>query len=115
CQRERPDPNCGRVRQPDPRGADMTARLSAAAVLGLGLLAVVGEAQPPAPAGSPASVREAVYFGPAGPVRIRLHVSIDGRPADAVWAEAIDALFAFCDRNGDVVLDPAGLAAVARP
>jgi Ca2+-binding EF-hand superfamily protein len=90
----------------------MTARSSAAAALGLALLAATGASDPPAP---PASTREAIYFGPAGPVRIRLHVSIDGRPADAVWAEAVDALFAFCDRNADGVLDPAERAGFAPP
>ena len=62
-----------------------------------------------------ASVREAIYFGPAGPVRIRIHVSIDGRPADAVWSAAIDALFAFRDRNGDGSLDQAERSAFAPP
>jgi Ca2+-binding EF-hand superfamily protein len=46
-----------------------------------------------------------VYFGPAGPVRIRLHVSVDGRAADAVWNDAISTLFAFRDRDGDGLLD----------
>jgi Ca2+-binding EF-hand superfamily protein len=91
----------------------MTARLPVAAALGLGLLAVSVAADPPAaPA---ASVREVVYFGPAGPVRIRLHVSLDGRPADAVWNEAVEALFTFCDRNGDGVLDQAERAAFVTP
>jgi Ca2+-binding EF-hand superfamily protein len=91
----------------------MTSRLPVAAALALGLLAVVGAADPPAaPA---ASVREVVYFGPAGPVRIRLHVSLDGRPADAVWNEAVESLFVFCDRNGDGVLDPAERAAFMTP
>ena len=91
----------------------MTARLSAAAALGLGLLLAARAADPPAaPSGS---VREAIYFGPAGPVRIRMHVSIDGRPADAVWGAAIDALFAFRDRNGDGGLDQSERAAFAPP
>jgi Ca2+-binding EF-hand superfamily protein len=90
----------------------MTARFPVAAALGLALLGVVELQAQPAPA---ASVRDVVYFGPAGPVRIRLHVSIDGRPADVVWAEAVDALFVFCDRNADGGLDPAERAAFAPP
>jgi Ca2+-binding EF-hand superfamily protein len=96
----------------------MRARLSAAAALGFGLFATVwtaGAADPhpsrlaegTAPAAPPASVREVVYFGPAGPVRIRLHVSIDGRPADAVWTDAINSLFAYRDRDADGALDVA--------
>jgi Ca2+-binding EF-hand superfamily protein len=88
----------------------MTARVTVAAALGAGLLFAAGAADPPA-----AAVRDAVYFGPAGPVRIRLHVSIDGRSADAAWAAAVDALFAQCDRNGDGVLDAAERAAFAAP
>src|SRR5947209_5540165 len=87
-------------------------KLTVAAALGLGLLAAGGAADPPAPA---ASVRDAVYFGPAGPVRIRLHISIDGRSADAAWDAAVDGLFAHCDRNGDGVLDTAERAAFAPP
>ena len=83
----------------------MSARQSAAAVLVFALFAAVRAADPPAPAAPGASVREAVYFGPSGPVRIRLRVSIDGRPADAVWGNAIDALFALRDANGDGSLD----------
>ncbi len=69
----------------------------------------------PAPPEAPGSVRDVVYFGPSGPVRLRFHIAIGGRPADAVWAEAIDALFAFCDRNGDGVLDERERAVFAPP
>lgn len=89
----------------------MSARTSAVAVLGLTLFAAIRAADPPPTAPSPvaptASVRDVVYFGPAGPVRIRLHVSIDGRPVDTVWTEAIDALFALRDTNSDGSLDTA--------
>jgi Ca2+-binding EF-hand superfamily protein len=64
-------------------------------------------AEPPLPIAQTFSVREAVYFGPAGPVRIRFHISIDGRPADAVWNDAINSLFTFCDRDGDGSLNMA--------
>ncbi len=83
----------------------MIARLSAGVALGLALLAAVGAADPPVPAAPPASVREVVYFGPAGPVRIRLNLSIDGRSAHAAWKDAIDALFAHRDQNADGFLD----------
>ena len=83
----------------------MISRSSAVVALGLGLLAAVGAADPPAPTAPPASVREVVYFGPAGPVRIRLTLTVDGRSAEVVWADAVNGLFAFRDLNGDGALD----------
>ncbi|MBX9579926.1 MAG: EF-hand domain-containing protein, partial [Gemmataceae bacterium] len=65
------------------------------------LLAAAPAADPPATA------VEAVHFAPGGPVRVRVAVRIGGRPTEAVWAEAVDALFRLADRNGDGVLDEA--------
>ena len=77
----------------------------------LGCLATaLAPAEPPAKAQSPESVRDLVYWGAGGPTRIRLRLRIAGRPADLLWSEAVEALFAFCDRNGDGVLDPAEYA-----
>ena len=90
----------------------MIARFSASVALGLGLLAVFFAAAEP-PVSATASVRDVVYFGPAGPVRIRFHLSIDGRPADTAWADAIDAMFAFRDGNADGFLDAAERAPFA--
>jgi Ca2+-binding EF-hand superfamily protein len=75
-------------------------------------VAIPSSAEPLAPAGS---VREAVSFGPGGPVRVKFHVMLDGRPVDMVWAEAVDALFNLCDRNHDGVLDAAERAVFAPP
>jgi Ca2+-binding EF-hand superfamily protein len=75
------------------------------------LAAVWTTAAPPEP---PGSVREVVYFGPA-PVRFRLHIAIGGRPVEAVWEDAVGALFNFLDRNGDGVLDATERAAVTQP
>lgn len=85
----------------------MTARAPRlAALLALALAAFASaRADEPAPGAQKASVREVVYFGPSGPVRVRLHVSVGGRPAEAVWAEALDGLFALRDANGDGALD----------
>jgi Ca2+-binding EF-hand superfamily protein len=84
----------------------MTARVSVAA-LALGLMAALAAGQQSQPAAPKASVRDAIYFGPAGPVRIRLHISIDGKAADAVWNEAIESLFAHRDADGDGLLNAA--------
>lgn len=48
-----------------------------------------------------------VYFGDAGPVLIRLHMRVDGRPHREAWDEMIDKLFAYADRNKDGVLSEA--------
>jgi Ca2+-binding EF-hand superfamily protein len=90
----------------------MIHRISAAVMLGLLAAVVAADPQAPAPAGSTLA---AVYFGPDGPVRMTFHVTIDGRPVDAIWAEAADALFNFCDTNGDGVLDSAERAVFAPP
>jgi Ca2+-binding EF-hand superfamily protein len=82
------------------------------AAAGLVLLAVWTTAEGPEP---PAGIREAVYFSPAGPVRVRLRVTIGQRTPEAVWQEAVGALFTFLDRNGDGVLDAAERASVAAP
>jgi Ca2+-binding EF-hand superfamily protein len=80
--------------------------LPAAIVAGSALVVARAEPDPAARRAEPSgSLREAIYFGSAGPVRIQFRVTIAGRPADAVWAEAVDKLFAYCDRNGDGVLD----------
>ncbi len=91
------------------------SRRDLARVAATGFAALVAAAAPGGPARPPAGVREAVYFGSGGPVRIRFHATFAGRPADEVWAEAVGKLFAFCDRNGDGVLDAAELAALNPP
>src|SRR5262245_33995384 len=65
-------------------------------------LAAVLLATPPHP---PNDVVDLVIDGLQAPLRIRLCVEIDGRPALAVWQTFLDNLFAACDRNGDGSLD----------
>lgn len=87
----------------------MTARTTLAVALSLWLfaaiLAVLPAADPAPTTLAASSLQEAVYFGPAGSVRIRMHISVDGRPIETVWNEAIDGVFAFRDLNGDGGLD----------
>src|SRR5262245_2320745 len=81
-------------------------RRGLAGLLLAALLGVVGPADPPkeqpAAAGTP---QEMIVFTADGPVRIRVRVTIAGRPAEDVWRAAVDAMFAHCDRNGDGILD----------
>jgi Ca2+-binding EF-hand superfamily protein len=88
--------------------------LGMAAVV-LVLLALVTMAREPVSPEAPGTVRDVVYFGAAGPLRIRLHVTIGGKPAEAVWEQAVAGLFAFLDRNGDGKLDATERSVISEP
>ncbi|HEV3448626.1 MAG TPA: hypothetical protein VG099_28570, partial [Gemmataceae bacterium] len=47
---------------------------------------------------------EFIYFNDVRPLLVRLHVQIDGKPAEEIWKESIQELFKYLDRNGDGVL-----------
>lgn len=79
------------------------------------LACVVALARPADAPGSSESIRDLVYWGAGGPIRIRLHLQINERSVDATWSEAVEALFKFCDRNGDGILDPTELAPFNEP
>jgi Ca2+-binding EF-hand superfamily protein len=66
------------------------------------VMGVTATAAPAPPAGTP---QEVVFFTAEGPVRVRLAVTVNGRPAEQQWRAGVDGLFAFCDRNGDGTLD----------
>src|SRR5262245_42124217 len=48
--------------------------------------------------------QDLVFLGDHGPVILRLHILIDGKPFATVWDDAIRSLFNYLDRNGDGVL-----------
>jgi Ca2+-binding EF-hand superfamily protein len=74
--------------------------------LALLLAGAVVAADPPAPAaGSSATTQEMLFFTADGPVRVRLTLTVDGKPVEDVWRAAVDGLFAYCDRNGDGALE----------
>lgn len=50
-------------------------------------------------------VQDFVYLGDKGPVLVRLHVRIDGKPLVDVWEEFVGKLFAYLDADGDGVLN----------
>ncbi|MDB5314078.1 MAG: hypothetical protein JWO38_8280 [Gemmataceae bacterium] len=93
----------------------MTIRLAVAAGAGLALLVGAIAADPPPAPPDQSGARELVYLGPGGPVRVRVRVTLDGRSADAVWAEAVDALFGLRDRDGDGNLDATERAVFGPP
>lgn len=63
----------------------------------------------------PDTVRDLAWFGIGGPARLRIQFRRDQQPAEAVWNQAVTALFAFHDRNGDGVLDTAEQASFLAP
>lgn len=87
----------------------MRARL---VMLGAAVLAAPLTAAAPDPAGR---AYTALYLGRGGPAHLQLHVQVNGRPADAVWIDAVQALFTFCDRDGDGQLDPVEQAVFTSP
>jgi Ca2+-binding EF-hand superfamily protein len=50
-------------------------------------------------------VQDFVYLGDKGPVLVRLHVRIDGKPFVDVWKNFMGKLFAYLDADGDGVLN----------
>src|SRR5438309_1390995 len=49
-------------------------------------------------------VQDLLYLAEKRPVRIRLHLRIDGKPFRQAWDEFLAGLFADADLNGDKVL-----------
>jgi Ca2+-binding EF-hand superfamily protein len=50
------------------------------------------------------SAIELALFGPERPVRVRLHVTLDGRPLVQGWRTHVENWFRFLDRDGDNIL-----------
>jgi Ca2+-binding EF-hand superfamily protein len=67
-----------------------------------------GEAKP---AENPA-VQDVVYFSDHGPVFLRLHLWVDGKPFRQRWQEFIAAAFRYLDRDGDGTLNREEMARV---
>jgi Ca2+-binding EF-hand superfamily protein len=70
------------------------------------LLAWCAQAAPPAPpAAAPAgSPHDFVYLGDTRPILIRMNVSVEGRPLQAVWDDFVGSVFKYLDADGDGVL-----------
>jgi Ca2+-binding EF-hand superfamily protein len=59
--------------------------------------------------------QDVIFLHDTRPYRIRLHLQHDGRPAQTVWNEYFDTLFAFLDNDGDGVLSKQELAQAPSP
>jgi Ca2+-binding EF-hand superfamily protein len=75
------------------------------------LVPFAGAAEPPVED----DAQDALLLADAGPVLLRLHVRIDGRPAAAAWNRYLDRLFADLDRDGDGFLSKAEAARAPAP
>lgn len=95
-----------------------------AAAVGLALLAVVprptvadapAAPQRPADPGEVDDVLDLLYLAPARPYLFRLHVSIDGKPYTARWAERVLKVFQYLDKANDGVLTKEEVALAPSP
>jgi Ca2+-binding EF-hand superfamily protein len=64
---------------------------------------------PAKPATSRVDVQDLVYVQPEGALRLRFHISIDGKAPTAQWAAFLDKVFAWYDRDNDKFLNAAEL------
>lgn len=58
----------------------------------------------PGPAAAERNVQDFVYLSDKGPLLLRFHVILDGKPLVEVWEDFMGKLFAYLDRDGDGVL-----------
>ncbi len=75
---------------------------------------VPGAETPPDPSQAD-DVQDVLYFAENRPLLLRLHLTVDGRPCAAPWADFMGRLFAFLDRDGDGFLDKDEVGRVLRP
>ena len=85
----------------------MTRPLFAVALLAVGGVALAFPPRPspsatpaPPPMPTPADRYELVVFGPAGPIRVAVHVQYEGRSLAARWSDSLKTVFAAFDRDG---------------
>jgi Ca2+-binding EF-hand superfamily protein len=62
-----------------------------------------------------ADARDLVFLGESGPILIRLHLQIEGKPLRVAWDSFVAELFRFLDRDGDGVLSDRELALAPKP
>src|SRR5262249_9430564 len=60
-------------------------------------------------------VQDLVFLHAPQPLRIRMHVSIDGKSPSVLWDAFLDKLFAYYDLNGDGYLSPQEAAKLMPP
>jgi Ca2+-binding EF-hand superfamily protein len=90
-------------------------RTSLAPLTLLLVVAAAPGAEPPVDPSQADDVQDVLYFAESRPVLLRLHLTVDGRPHTALWADFMLRLFHFLDRDGDGLLDKDEVRLVLRP
>ena len=67
------------------------------------------------PVNAKEDVQDLVFRSNNGMLRFRLHVQVNGKSATGAWADFIDKVFAFYDRNNDKFLSPQEVARMPHP
>src|SRR5262249_34804250 len=101
-QRRPADPHRGQERRPDQGGPRVKRTLALAALL---LGAATSSAAPPPP-----DAQDVVVLSEVRPYRVRLHLTVDGKPVNERWNAYLKRWFDYTDLNGDGVLDLAEAA-----
>jgi Ca2+-binding EF-hand superfamily protein len=68
-----------------------------------------------APAHAARDVQDLVYLADSGPVLIRLHIRVDGKPLHDAWGEFTVNLFHYLDLDGNGVLSQAEIDRAPKP
>src|SRR5262249_33588477 len=63
----------------------------------------------------PPDVQDILYLTDQRPIRIRLHLTINGRHFENSWDEFMARLFAYADLNGDKVLSKTEAERIPQP
>jgi Ca2+-binding EF-hand superfamily protein len=84
---------------------------AAAALLAIVPLVPPAAAEPP----GEADAQDVLLLAESGPVLLRSHVRLDGRPVAAAWERYLDRLFADLDRDGDGTLSKVEAARAPAP
>lgn len=61
-----------------------------------------------------ADQQDVIYFGSAGPVRLRYHLLADGKAVSETWKKFIDQVFDYSDKNADGKIDKYEVNVLAR-
>jgi Ca2+-binding EF-hand superfamily protein len=67
------------------------------------------------PTGNLGDEQDLIFFHPARPLLLRLHVQIDGQPFPQHWNDYLEQLTRYLDADGDGVLSPAELEHAPSP
>jgi Ca2+-binding EF-hand superfamily protein len=76
---------------------------------------VLADDAPPPPAGPAPDVQDLIYLSERGPVLLRLHLRIDGKPVREVWDQFTDRLFQHLDLDGNGVLSQSEINRAPQP